>query len=378
MRTVGIVAEYNPFHGGHKYHIETAKKQLLADAVIAVMSSGFVQRGEPAIFSKHSRAATALENGVDLVLELPVYYALKSAEGFCRGAVDILSATGVTDFLSFGSECGDIESLMEVSRILADEGEDFRDYLGENLKNGLSFAAAREEAIKKIMPEASNVIREPNNILGIEYLKAIIKSGSTITPHTIKRAGGGYNSDEPSGGYASATALRKMIREGRETLKYMPPPPDEAPLFIDDFEQMILYSVLTFPDIESVADTGDGLYERLVSARAGTLDELLGKTKTRRLTMARIKRVLMNIMIGNTLPSTLSPSYIRVLGMNKTGAQLLAKTKQSATLPVIIKPSNYDVCDPIWALECRATDIISIAKANPSGQNLTTSPVVID
>lgn len=379
LKTVGIIAEYNPFHTGHRHHIETASRDLEADAVVAVMSGSFVQRGEPAVYDKWSRARSALCGGVDLVLELPAYFSLKSAEGFARGGVSILNSLGVIDYLSFGSEHGSLSELRSVSDLLDDEPPLFRESLNKNLKSGLSFASARERAIKAVNPHGYDIVKEPNNILAIEYLKAIKKTGSSIIPHTIKRAGAGYNSLVPENGFASATAIRKMLEDGADCSRFLPCPAHKKAVFMNDFEKLILYAVAATPKraLASVPDTGDGLLERLSGSCASSLEELLAKIKTRRLPLSRIKRVIMNILIGNDLPADLPPSYIRVLGFNDKGAALLKYAKRRALLPIISKPSAYKSDDPIWRLENRATDIYSLILGEKPGLNVKTAPVVI-
>ncbi len=373
MRVLGVVAEYNPFHNGHKYHIETAKTALSADGVIAVMSGNYVQRGEPALFDKFTRAKYALLGGVDLVIELPAYFSLKSAEGFARGGIELLEATGIVDAVSFGSECGDIKKLRQAARILANEPEGFKKTLAQKLQNGASFASARESAIKEINPELAAVVRHPNNILAVEYLKAL--SGSGIKPHTVKRKGE-YHSKSADVEFASATALREAIMSGEDVYRHLPYMPDNTGrCSFPDFEELILYS-LTVSKTQP-PDSGDGLWERIQKGDKNSLDALLQSTKTRRHTMARIKRALINQVIDNHLPENLPPSYIRVLGIGRQGAKLLNVMKDKARLPVIIKPSKYRVNDSIWHLESRATDIYSLITGRKQGENMTISPVII-
>ena len=201
MKTVGIIAEFNPLHNGHKYLLDEAKRLSGADFCIVVMSGNFVQRGSPALLDKYTRTQMALLNGVDLVIELPVIYATASAEYFARGAVRLLDKLGVVDIITFGSECGNIELLKKAATELTEETPDFKKNLQDNLKKGLSFPKARSQAIGK-QGDGS----EPNNILGIEYIKALNYWDSSITPTTIERKGSGYHDEQ----MASATAIRKM------------------------------------------------------------------------------------------------------------------------------------------------------------------------
>lgn len=374
IKAAGIVAEYNPFHNGHKYHIEKTRELSGAGCVIAVMSGNYVQRGEPALFSKHARAQAAVEGGADLVLELPAYFALKSAQGFASGAVGILEAAGA-DCISFGAECPDISILREAGISLSEESAQFSLLMKENLKSGMSFARARALTVQALMPRLGAVISAPNNILAIEYIAALQRAGSTMEPVAVQRVGAGHDEDKTADGIASASHIRKMYKAGEDAGAFMPSQTAERPLFLEDFEQLILYSLLN-TDIEKVADTGDGLARRLLSVRADNLEELLAGIKTKRFAMARIKRVLMNILIGNTLPSSLPPSYLRVLALNDTGARYLKEKEEGFGLPLIIKPSLYKKNEPLWELEKRAARVRNIAFGGGK-EELELSPVFV-
>ncbi|MCF0149353.1 MAG: nucleotidyltransferase, partial [Clostridium sp.] len=216
MNITGIITEYNPFHNGHLYHLNTAKKATNCDAVVCIMSGNFVQRGEPAIIDKWKRAEMALLNGVDLIIELPAFYAVSSAEFFAKGAVNILDRLGVVDNIFFGSECGDIDLLYKIARILTNEPKELKLKIKENLKSGITYAKAREKALINILNEDSlnEVLLNSNNILGIEYIKAILKSNSNITPLTMKREGSKYNDKELNTIFSSATSIRENIKNG--------------------------------------------------------------------------------------------------------------------------------------------------------------------
>ena len=215
MKTAGIIAEYNPFHTGHEYQINYIKEKLRTDYVVIAMSGDFVQRGTPALFSKYVRAEMALRSGADLVLELPVSISSASAELFARGGVQLLDGLGVTDILCFGSECGDTDALMELAKILADEPEDFQTALRRNLKNGMTFPKARSMALSAVFPESEKyqqLLSSPNNILGIEYCKAILRENSSISPVSIKREGNDYHENTLSENhFPSASAIRNAI-----------------------------------------------------------------------------------------------------------------------------------------------------------------------
>lgn len=213
MKTVGLITEYNPFHNGHLYHIEKAKELTGADRVIVIMSGDYVQRGTPAVLSKHSRAHMALLNGASVVLELPVCYSCASAEFFAKGAVSVLDGLGCIDALCFGSECGNLEHLTSIAHLLSAEPETYRHHLQSSLKNGMSFPAARCHALKKMTGDAyaSQILSDPNNILGIEYLKALKKLNSPIVPFTLKREFSGYHDTELHDCSSSASAIRKVL-----------------------------------------------------------------------------------------------------------------------------------------------------------------------
>ena len=216
MKTLGIITEYNPFHQGHAYMLERAKRKADADRVVVIMSGSFVQRGEPAIFDKWTRTAAALKNGADLVLELPVLFAAANAEAFARGAVRLLTESGIVDTLAFGSESGNLQELQEAAKILANETEEFQRLLKELLGEGLSYPAARAKVLETLSQINSDILSKPNDILGLEYLKALDYYSSPILPLTIRRKGD-YNSLSLSNGYASASAVRKALTEENST-----------------------------------------------------------------------------------------------------------------------------------------------------------------
>ena len=214
MNITGIITEYNPFHNGHKFHLEEAKKQTNCDGVICIMSGNFVQRGGPAIVDKWQRTEMALNNGVDLIIELPTFYAVSSAEFFAKGAVSILNSLGVVDNIFFGSECGDSKKLLEIAKVLVSEDSDFQNLLKRNLSLGLTFAKSREKSLIEYLndEDINNIVTSSNNILGIEYIKAILKLGSSINPVTLRREGSNYNDKEISTSFSSATSIREVLK----------------------------------------------------------------------------------------------------------------------------------------------------------------------
>ena len=257
MKIVGLIAEYNPFHNGHQYHIEKAKEITGADAVIVVMSGNFVQRGAPAIMPKHLRAEMALSTGASLVIELPVCYATGTAEQFAYGAVSILNSLGSVDAICFGSECGDIHLLNDLTEILCKESNEYKESLQKYLRSGLSFPLARQKAIEEVYPSQgfSDILEQPNNILGIEYLKALYRLNSKIKPYTIQRISSQYHDVELQKEFSSATALRQTISNGDFTNLVGQVPSDcmtllEAhyktryPIFTNDFSLLLKYRLL--------------------------------------------------------------------------------------------------------------------------------------
>ena len=222
MRIVGIIAEYNPFHNGHQYHIEKSLELTGADAAVVVMSGNFIQRGAPAIMPKHSRAKMALKNGASLVIELPVPYATGSAEYFAYGAVSLLDDFGCVDALCFGSECGNLNLLKTLAKILVKEPAEYKELLSCYLKQGNSFPLARQYAMRDYLhsDQVNDILAEPNNILGIEYLKALYRLNSTIEPYTIQRVSSHYHDQELQESYSSASAIRNVIKsEDFDSLK---------------------------------------------------------------------------------------------------------------------------------------------------------------
>lgn len=214
MNITGIITEYNPFHSGHLYHLNSAKEITNCDGVICIMSGNFIQRGAPAIIDKWARAEMAIENGVDLVIELPSFYALSSAEIFAKGSVTILDSLGVVNSIFFGSESGNIEELINISKILAYEPLEFKNLLKSNLKKGITYAKARENSLKEFTNniDISKILNNSNNILGIEYIKTLIRLNSNINPLTLTRVGGTYNDKTLNNDFSSATSIRESIK----------------------------------------------------------------------------------------------------------------------------------------------------------------------
>ncbi len=353
MKTAAIICEYNPFHNGHKFHIEETKQKSGADTVILVMSGNFVQRGEVALFDKQLRANAAIACGADLCIELPAAYSLASAEFFAAGAIKILDALGIVDFLSFGTEIEELDILKNIAKLLADEPEDFSSALKENLSKGLSFPAARAKAVGKILGDsAAEVISTPNNILAIEYLKALISSKSRITPFSVLRKGAPHDSNLPEGSIASATFVRDLILSGSDFSQFVP---DTAYKIFKDakihslkaLEKAILCELAKMPAniLAQIADVGEGIENRIKSKAetASTLDELADSVKTKRYTHSRIRRILVSALLGITdADRKAPPSYIKILCQNEKGQKLISAAKKTATLPIVRNTSQIN------------------------------------
>lgn len=373
MKISALIAEFNPFHTGHKLLVDSMHSK--SDAVIAIMSGNFVQRGDCALFDKQQRAIAAIKNGVDLILELPAVYALASAEGFARGAVETLNSTGVVDELHFGSECANIDDLCAVSDMLNDESTQFSSLLGENLARGMSFPAARRAALGVISPLAS-VLDMPNNILAVEYIRQLKKSFSSIKPVTIPRTGSDYNDTQVDGTIASASAIRVLLEEGRDASEYMLYSFRGTPMFMKNFDALVCAKLKTASQSELLLypDCNAELAVRLHDAsKHNTFKEVLCAASCKGYTQSRIRRILCNILIGNRFSTLPDPGYIRPLAFNKKGSEILRKMKSTASLPIIARGALLKD-DPIFALECRATDIYNLARGIEGGAEFETVP----
>lgn len=372
MKIGAIIAEFNPFHTGHRHLTDQIRTKC--DAVIAVMSGNFVQRGECAIFDKAERTRMALQNGVDLVIELPAVYALSSAENFAAGSVNTLIGTGIVDELWFGSECGDIDALKRVADILNNETPNFKDSLDKFLRTGLSFPAARINALKEISSDA-DILNSPNNTLAVEYIRQLEKNCSGIIPRTIERIGGGYNDDNADNEIVSASAVRKLIKKGESADSFSPASACH-PVFMSDFDTLVSARVKTAckEELLNIPDCNSELASRIIASFGyNTFDEIVDSASCKSYTQSRIRRILCNLLIGNRFSSLPDPEYIRILGFNKAGSEILNKMKSTASLPVIARGALLKD-NPIFNLECRATDIYNLAQGIEGGKEFEFIP----
>ncbi|MDO4199971.1 MAG: nucleotidyltransferase family protein [Clostridia bacterium] len=361
MKICAIIAEFNPFHSGHKYLIEQAKRMGFTH-VISIMSGNFVQRGEPAIFSKKTRAQFALTNGVDLVVEMPCVWALSPAEKYAETGVFLADSLGCVDSLVFGSECGNLKKLSEIEQTL--DKTEFSEILQNKLKSGVTFAKAREQAIELLLPgtEFSNILSTGNNILGVEYIKAIKKLQSSINPITLQR-----NSN-----FKCASEIRTLIKKNnKKYCEHMPNTMEilETPRDIFLGEKGII-SVLKRMNLENFAqlpDISEGLENKIYNSlcECTNLENLLGLIKSKRYTMSRIKRILMCAYLGITDKiQRKNPPYLRTLGTTAKGLEILNIAKKTAKLPIISKFSDLSgknsFSQKIFNIECTATDLFGI------------------
>ena len=382
MKTAGIITEYNPLHYGHLALIRAVRQHFGGDtAIICAMSGDFVQRGDFALVRRHARAEAAVRSGADLVLELPLPWAVSSAEGFARGGVEVLTATGLLDGLAFGSECGDTAALLRTAMAL--EGDAFQAVLRAELTKGDSFAAARQRAVAALLSSTdAALLSAPNNTLGIEYCRALLRAGASPELFTISRTGAAHDAaPENAGGY-SASAIRQLLAENRRAgaLSRMVPAMRaayeteeaafRAPVFAGTCERAILARLRSMTPADfDMLDTGhEGISQRLYNAsrNAASLSAILDTAKTKRYAYARLRRMVLWAYLGLT-PADLPASvpYLRVLAANETGRTLLGRMRKTAYRPVITKPAAIRALSPdaqrLFALESRAADLYTLA-----------------
>ena len=366
-RVLGIIAEYNPFHNGHLSHLKQSKKLTNSKYTIAVMNGHFTQRGETSIVNKWEKTKMALENGIDLVIELPLIYSISSAENFAYGSIKILDSLNIVDTLSFGAEYSDIKTFNKISDLLVKEPTDYKNELKNNLNTGLSFAKSRENAIINFLgnnQDYIDILSNPNNILAIEYIKALKKLNSKIIPYSVKRTNN-YNSQNIQKNITSGTSIRNALKENKiELLSEVMPISSYKILnknlknnqlvYISNFEKLILFKLreLKIDEIANLPDVNEGL-EHLIKKAANSssnLDDLIEKIKSKRYTRTRIQRIVLYALLGITkkdmeISKQISP-YIRVLGFNENGKKLLSKiTKENPNLEIITSVKKFeDTC----------------------------------
>lgn len=380
MQIAGIITEYNPLHSGHVHLMEQVHRRLGPECgVICVMSGDFVQRGDFALVGKYARAEAAVRSGADLVIELSLPWAVSSAERFADGGVQTLLATGVVTHLAFGSECGDAGALMHVAQVL--ESRDFSHRLRARLSDGVSFAAARQAAAAELTADAA-LLGQPNNVLGIEYCRSILRHGADLTVLTLPREGAPHDGALVEGVHPSASAIRALVEEGKweQALSWMAPAMAQAyrqeeeagraPVLGQRCERAILARLRTMTEAEYAAlDEGrEGLYRRLYEAghTAAAVEQVLETAKTKRYAYARLRRMVLWAYLGLT-PGDCPPAppYLRPLAANESGRQILAEMRERARVPVLTRAGSVRRLDAraqaLFVLESRAADLYSLA-----------------
>lgn len=410
MKVNGIIAEYNPFHNGHKYLLTESLRRTGAEYTVIAMSGNFVQRGAPALVDKFRRAEMALQNGADLVLEIPSIYATASAEYFATGAVTLLDCLGVVTDLCFGSESGDVALLRQIAEILLEEPEPYVASLKRYLRQGLSFPNARNEAMVQNYPslnEHKNVFSSPNNILGIEYIKAILRRKSSLNPVTVQRTGASYHSHLPDNTQCSALAIRQALYAGTDASFLKNNMPENAaellsklitrsgPVRTNDFSDVLYYKLISEKDLgfDQYLDVSTGLSDRI----CGKLDEYRGfdnfsdLLKTKEMTYTRISRCLLHILLNirktdmdRAKVMGIAP-YARVLGFRKDADKLLSEIKVHSSIPLVTKLADAKELLDQSAYDMLCQDIlisqiyrgIAARRAGTTPSNEVSTPLVI-
>ncbi len=391
MRIAGIISEFNPFHKGHRYLIDTVREKLEPDGIIAVMSGNFVQRGEPAMWDKWTRAACAVENGVDLVLELPVCYAVNSGEEFARGGIGVLKGTGMVTDLAFGSESGSRSSLTCAAELLTEESEDFSSAMRIALSQGLSYPAAYERAASS-HPELESakqlgLLRASNDILALEYLKQMRRTNASFDIFPVQRIGPGHDQDGSSLGFASAGSIRRAIQAGTpwETWRGFLPEASSAvlaeerpfgPADSDRYAALLRYALQlrSKDELSQLISVAEGLENRLKQAavRGATVHDIIMGVKTKRYTYARIARIMVQALLWMDKDRYRricedQAFYGRVLGFSRRGASLLRQMrKDTAVMPIYTNPKQGSEAGGSihvsMAWDALAADVYSILK----------------
>lgn len=403
---LGIIAEYNPFHNGHLYHILKSKELTKDDYVVAVIGGNFTQRGESSIVDKWTKAEMAIAGGVDLVIELPTLYSVSSAENFADGAVKILNSLKVVDHLSFGAEYQELNKLNIIANVLYEEPKEFKAFLADELSKGVSFPKARENAILNYLKDFSykNILSEPNNILGIEYLKALKKYRSKIKPVLIPRKDSGHLTTDYTGSISSSTAIRNMLKTGQTTnLKNALTPSSYTILreeiskghFVIDFsrfEKIALYNLrlMSLDDIKKLPDVSEGL-EHLIKKAAlscNTVSDFVNIVCSKRYTKTRIRRILLYSLLGITkkdidISKKIVP-YVRVLGFNDKGKNLVSQIKRNnpgikivTSVKKFIDSNSNKNLQVLMNKDISATNVYTLGFENDSWGNLDFSRKIV-
>jgi predicted nucleotidyltransferase len=431
VEILGIIAEYNPFHNGHLYHLQKAKELTGAKYCVAVMGGHFLQRGEPAFMNKWTRTMMALDAGIDIVIEMPFIFSSQDARGFAKAGIKILNSLGIIDYIAFGCENDQMEILNYLAEILRNEPDFYKKILKEEIKNGISFPKTRERALVQYYQKYGNnynvntlnnikkVLRQPNNILALEYLISLKNIKSSITPVAIKRVGSNYLQEKLGGQFSSATAIRKTIlknfaKNQKNLLKGVE---NTLPVFsynlilnelkkglnpitISSFEQAIFSQLRRMPvnEIKMIHGVQEGLENRLKDGVSSSfnVETLIQEVKTKRYTQTRIQRILIHSLFYLTHKETeifnqTGPLYCRILGMTENGKLILKKLKKRSKLPVIIKLRNFlrkiqdnenDVIQKMLNYDILSTDIYVLGYnfdiSRIAGQDFTNNIIILN
>lgn len=364
-KTVGIIAEYNPFHNGHLYHLQKAKEEANADYCIAVISGNFTQRGDTSIVNKWAKAYMAICGGADLVIELPTIYSVSSAENFANGAIKILDSLKIVDSFAFGAEANDIATLNNIANVLYEEPRGYTSILNHELQKGISYPTARENALMMYLNDIkryANILSSPNNILAIEYLKALKVQKSNLKPIMIKRQKVYYNENHIIDNFASATGIRELLRKKeysklkkvvpKSTYQILGQQNQKGELIpgLEKYEKEIIYTLRKMPasEIANLPDVSEGLENAIKNAanNYNNLTDLINSIKSKRYTQTRIQRILIYALLGinkkmmNT--SKKVTPYVRVLGFNQNGRKLLSEiTMRNPKINMITSVKKY-------------------------------------
>ena len=385
MKILGIITEYNPFHNGHLYHLFKAKEITGADHVIAIMSGNFLQRGEPAIINKWARTKMTLNAGIDLIIELPFVFSTQDANGFAFGAVKLLDSLQIIDYLCFGCETDNLDTLYSISNFLHIEPQEYKELIVYNCKSGYEFPKARSQTVcdyhrifgidglEKISDlELSKLLKYPNNILALEYIKHLLNLKSKIQPVAIKRMGASYHQKNITGKISSATSIRNEILNNlsspktglfklNDKIKLTIPSSGfpvlkrelregRGPITLDSYRQYILATLrrMSLEDISRIHGVTEGLENRIkkASLKSYTVEQLINSIKTRRYTRTKIQRIILHLMMNLSkkdvkIFNRCGPLYARILGFSKKGKTLLRTIKKNSSTPLISKLSNY-------------------------------------
>lgn len=385
MITTAIISEYNPFHNGHLFQAEESKKITQCDNIISIMSGNYVQRGEPAIIDKYTRTEIALRQAVDICFEIPLVFCLSSAQDYARGAVFLLDKLGFVNYLSFGSECGDIQALTDIARILHEQPPKYQTYLKSNLKSGMTYAKAVGVALSDYSKEESffEIMSSPNNILGIEYIKALKEFNSKIIPITIKRLGVNHDCQTPD--ISSKTASASFIRRNIDNVDVINPyiSNNTASIIssysnfvnLEDFRQIINYLVLTknTSELEYINGFGGNLPQKInkIKNHTGTVDSLINEIKTKEISYTHISRFLLSMILNikidyiNTILDSKKP-YIKLLGLRKESSAILKNCRENDNIDIITKWADYSPSQELSSVlktELQANDLYYQIKA---------------